>query len=600
MRIFPILVFLFLSAAVFSFSIDDYYTQTTVEKNGDIHIYEKITFTLEKKYNEGYRSVRKEDFDTLDNIVINSIKVNGQEITPIKSLNGRNAEIIWRKTYAGKNIVELDYILKDRVQLYDDFAKVCFEHYGANWPVEAYQFKSVTQLPEETREKDMHFEVYSSKKGDAYIDDLSVIIEMQNVPPENYIGGCYLFDKNATTTTKTVSGSAYSILQNERTAYGSETILAAEEKVSSALVCFPVLFIAIAVAAGFFINEKNRKKLPEILMPPEKEEPAAVSVLIRNEYLEKELLAATIIDLINSNIIEIMELEKPGAKGEEIKRERTILFLRKKPDNLKPVEKAVIEMIFYKSKEVDLDKMAEEFNAIKDRGDAKSTPIEKNMDEFKKEINAIIDSRGMTKLKNAKKDKMGWAGAVVIFLPLAVIFCGILDYAIRKIALESLLDKTAFGLGFFGTIAATAYSVKKYTEPEPPKGMEDKFYKWDSFARAVQSSRLKEYPPASAVIWGEILVYATALGMADKVNKHLSELDAFTSKRIEKLQGVATSAYVYYGSAYALRNLAKYGNRSGPISSGRGGFGRGSTGGWSSFGGGGFSGGGFSGGGGFR
>lgn len=101
-------------------------------------------------------------------------------------------------------------------------------------------------------------------------------------------------------------------------------------------------------------------------------------------------------------------------------------------------------------------------------------------------------------------------------------------------------------------------------------------------------------PPSSAVIWGEVLIYATALGIADKVEKHLSELDAFIVKRVKNLEKVRMSSYIFYSSAISLTNLAKHGNRSGPISKGgggrsHGGFSSRSSGGWSSGGGGGFS-----------
>ena len=129
--------------------------------------------------------------------------------------------------------------------------------------------------------------------------------------------------------------------------------------------------------------------------------------------------------------------------------------------------------------------------------------------------------------------------------------------------------------------------------------MRDEYSKWDAFARAIKSSRLKEYPPSSAVIWGEILVYATALEMAEKVKKNFSELDAVTSKRLESLDVVRRSSYRYYDSAIGLYYLKTYGNRSGPVIRSHGGFSSSSSGGWSSGGGGGFSGG-SSGGGGFR
>ncbi|MDO8553721.1 MAG: DUF2207 domain-containing protein [Candidatus Micrarchaeota archaeon] len=600
MRLSPIIFLILLSTVIFSFSIDDYYTKATVFKNGDLQVYEKITFTLEKVYNEGFRSIRNEDYENIDNIHVDNVSVNGNLVPFTTDLNGRNAEIIWKKTYMGKNVVELNYTLKNRVQLYDDFAKVCFEHYGSNWPVSAANFKSITQLPEETRGKDMHFEVYSTKQGNAYIEDLSVVIEMKNVPSGNHIGGCYLFDKNATTTTRTVSGLTYEILKNERKINDSKTILSPnnKNKNTSPFCCLPIFIITIIAAAYAYKKDKEKHLLPENIMPPEKEEPAVVSLVAINSYSEKNILAATILDLINRGIVDIIELEKKGESGAEIKRERTILILKKNNATLKPHEKAVVDMIFSNSKEVDLDQMAKDYDKIKTKAEAANLPITINFKKFQVEIDNLLKTRKLFDKRDTGNIKTTILFLLVFF---SIPFGGFLVLSSISSTLnsENSLNAILFLVIDLGIIGFAAYAIKKLFEPGPFKGFEDKFNKWDAFVRAVKASRLKEYPPASAVIWGEILVYATALGLADKVNVHLSELNSLVTQRMEKLQMINRSSYMYYGSALALNNLAKYGNRSGPNSSGRGGFGGGSSGGWSSGGGGGFSGG-SSGGGGFR
>jgi len=44
--------------------------------------------------------------------------------------------------------------------------------------------------------------------------------------------------------------------------------------------------------------------------------------------------------------------------------------------------------------------------------------------------------------------------------------------------------------------------------------------KWHNFRKYIQDfSLIKEYPPESVKIWNKYLVYATALGVADKVRK---------------------------------------------------------------------------------
>lgn len=599
------LAFLFLFSLCFPFSIDSYESDVVVQPNGDLLVTEKMEFTLEQAYNEGFRSIRPEDFGTLSNIVVHKVQVNGQDVQYEKAMNGNDAEIIWKKTFAGKNNVELSYTLKNRVEVWDDYAKVCFEHYGANWPSSASTFRSSTTLPEASRGKTMHFEVYSAKQGNAYVDDLSIKIELNNVPSGNYLGGCYLFAKDSVSTSNIKEGSAFAILKNEREIYGSKTLFSPEDDFPVAPCCCPTGLILAILAGALLFRHLSRTKLPESIMPPSSEEPVAVAAIVNNNYSEKEILASAILELINKGVIDIMELEKEGYTGQEIKRERTILFLKKRPDTLKPYENAILDMIFQDGKkEVDLDALAKEFDSIKKKDAAKGSIIPAKMDLFSAEIKKILKEKNLSDAakKSASKSALLTGFAFPIFF---IGLCIFASFAVGGFDFLGFLLESGDYLYFFAILAGTFLIIFSlplliflYLQPGAPKGFEKEYSQWDAFARAVKASSLKGEPPSSALIWGEILVYANALGLAGKVKKHLSELDSFIAKRIEKMDRVRTRTYVFYSSAFALRNLSKYGSRSGPRSS-SGGFSGGSSGGWSSGGGGGFSGG-SSGGGGFR
>ncbi len=603
MKYFMALLLLFSTA--FSFSIDSYTSDVQVQGNGDLSVHETMVFNLEKAYNEGFRSIRPQDFDSdLNNILVNSVTVNGQPVEYVKQMNGANAEIVWKKTFQGINTVDISYTLKNRVELWDDYAKVCFEHYGANWPAPATTFYSKMTMPEAARGKDLHFEIYSTKQGDAHIDDLSVITQMNDVPSGNYIGGCYLFDKSAVNTNKVMNGSAYAILKDERQAYNSQPLLNPADNFPCAPCCCPFGILLLLIAGYLAYQQFGKKKLPENIMPPSDEEPVAVAVIVNNDYSEKDILASAILELINKGVIDIMELEKAGEKGMEIKRERTILFLKKRPATLKPYELALLDMIFQGGKkEVDLDALAADFDKIKGKDDASKSIIPQKMDLFSSEITKILKDKnlsGVAKKKYQKRGLVGGLGVPIFFFGLCFVasfFAGGFDFLGFLWQTGDYLYLIAMVVGTFLVIVAAPSLIWLYLQPEVPKGFETQYSQWNAFARAVKASTLKTQPPSSALIWGEILVYANALGLAEKVKQHLSELDSFIVKRIDKMDRVRRSTYAFYSSAWGVRNLSKYGRRSGPM--GHGGFSGRSSGGWSSGGGGGFSGG-SSGGGGFR
>lgn len=584
-----LLIFLLLSCS-FAISIESYDSRAQVLENGDINVYETITFELEKQYNEGFRSIRSEDAPSTEYLDIHSVEVNGFEADFYKQVYDGDVEIVWTETYSGTNKVELNYTLKDRTEIFDDFARVCFEHFGANWDVPAKKFSSQMTLPEESLGKTMHFEIYSSKKGDAFVDEAAIKVEMDDVPPGNYIGGCYLFDKDSVESLRIVNGSAYEILTDERKSYDSVEVMG--PSTGWECICLPIFIISAIISAYLYVK-RRRKRYPESILPPEEESPAVVAALLKNEKPEKNLLAATILDLINRKFIDIVELEKKGEKSTSIKRERTILFLKKK-DGLKPHELSVIKMIFNDKKEVDLDKLAADFKEISSKAIAKSHYIPAAFSNFQTQLDEILIKSSLHDSVIGRNNRVGISIFVSVFIIFIIFGCFGIDiifdmlyYFDIGIINQILLQLVVMG----AAVILIAFSIWKFIEPCPPDGMEEKFARWDAFARGLKSSRIKEYPPSSVQIWGRILVYATALGMADKVKKHLSELDDLTLKYVEEMEEVSRSTGLVYVSAIGLNNLSKYGNRSGYSSR--------SSGGWSSSGGGGFSGG-SSGGGGFR
>ena len=250
---------------------------------------------------------------------------------------------------------------------------------------------------------------------------------------------------------------------------------------------------------------------------------------------------------------------------------------------------------------MDLDAFAKDLKKISKKTDAKKTNVPEKMDEFTKQNKEILKQKKLYKTSEERKKKVQIVSTVAMFAFLIGVFFGIpfvfgaFDLLGYLFSIGDYLYAGVLIISMIGTILAVVAIYLIYLQPTIPKGWEKKYSQWHAFTNAVNSSSLKEEPPSAALIWGKILVYATALGIADKVDQHLSELDTILATRVKKLEKVRDSSLVLYSSAWGVRNLSKYGQKSGPKS---GGFSGGSSGGWSS-GGGGFSGG-SSGGGGFR
>lgn len=112
------------------------------------------------------------------------------------------------------------------------------------------------------------------------------------------------------------------------------------------------------------------------------------------------------------------------------------------------------------------------------------------------------------------------------------------------------------------------------------------YLKWMNFSRYLSDfSLLSEYPPESVVVWEKYLIYATALGVAEKV---ISTLQNTVPREIWEAQSqhgyfYGPSIFLFGNQFYSLRNTASATIVQAQARS------KGSSGGWS---GGGFSGGG--------
>lgn len=93
--------------------------------------------------------------------------------------------------------------------------------------------------------------------------------------------------------------------------------------------------------------------------------------------------------------------------------------------------------------------------------------------------------------------------------------------------------------------------------------------KWSNFKKYLTDfSMIKEYPPESITIWNHYLVYATALGVADKVSENMKMY-----LPPEELNHSDTYRFHYYGGYAILSTSMNQGATTGTHDSGGGGFG---------------------------
>ena len=111
-----------------------------------------------------------------------------------------------------------------------------------------------------------------------------------------------------------------------------------------------------------------------------------------------------------------------------------------------------------------------------------------------------------------------------------------------------------------------------------PQGKET-YYKWKNFERYIKEySLISQRPPASVQIWGRYMVYATALGCADKATKNMRKYMETNQIQYDSFNDNVVS-FTYYGGLAIMKSSFNTLSRTDTSTSGIGGAGSGGFGG---------------------
>lgn len=219
---------------------------------------------------------------------------------------------------------------------------------------------------------------------------------------------------------------------------------------------------------------------------------------------------ATIMDLINRKYLTIVDAE-PDKKG---KKSINLKMNEISHDDLNKFEKDVIRFLnnFKYDGVISLDKMKKD---LKNRENAKS--FKSIYDLWRADLKTeFLSGEKLKKFFIDTGNKyMKLYGIIAVIVAGVAFFLSISD----TLPAANYILTASIVLGVVGIISLVL----------PPKiagrwtvyGVEYDA-KWQNFKRFIKDfSLIKEYPPESVAVWNQYLVYATALGVADKVRKSM-------------------------------------------------------------------------------
>ncbi|MBM4241411.1 MAG: DUF2207 domain-containing protein [Euryarchaeota archaeon] len=510
-----------------SYSIPYANIELFLQENGNLHVKENIHYSFSGTYQGVYRDIPLKAGERIENLKINtegaysSYEINNKgNMESIKiylySDPQKTAPITDRDVDV---IIEYDFI--NVIKIYDDIAELQYKLWGEQWAVDVGKVNANIHLKSNEGVKYWLNPPYYVENSFWQGSTLQITtkkissgrwFELRMAIPKNQFS-------NNTTYAQRVRASGLSEIERIQNEYANEL------NFKNILYLILAVLMLLSIITPVIIYYKFGRE-PKIDYQAEYErdlptdDPPAVVNAISGKGLGKRVgepnmdgFRATIMDLINRGYLNLVDtpskLEYEGDQSIKLK-------INKDKDltELKYFELDVISFLrgFARGGVISLDQMK---NDLKNREIAKSFRDSYNVwkDDLKREF---LSDETMKRIFIKKGDTyLKIYGVVALVTAIIVAYMTIFDPL--PVAVYPFYASIILGI-----VALVSLIMPQQIAGQWTTHGEEYDAKWHKFKKYIQDfSLIKEYPPASVKIWNKFLVYATALGIADRVRKSM-------------------------------------------------------------------------------
>ncbi len=493
-----------------------------VEENGNLHVKEKLHYSFSGTYNGIYRDIPLASGQRIENLKIStqgaysSYQVNRNgDMQSLKIFLYSNSQKTAPITDRDVDVfIEYDFI--NVITIYNDIAQLHYKLWGERWEVDVDQLNSNIHVKSSNGTKYWLNPPYYTESSGWQGNILKItsdfiysgdFFEIRMVMPKGQ------FAANTPFAQKVNSNGLKEIEQIQQD-YQDELALFSTLYIILGILLFLGIFIPAIIYLKFGrepkidYNAEYERDLPTDDLP-------AVVNAISGKGLGKKVgepdmdgFRATIMDLINRKHILIQNISS------ESKEESISLKINpdKNLDKLKNFESDVIYFLRYFQKDgaIDLDMLKHD---LKKKSNAKR--FRDSYDLWENNLkNKFLDDETMNKIFLKKGDTYLKAFGIIGLIIAAITFFFTVSDPLPASSL-ALISSIILGI-----VAVISLIMPQKVAGQWTTYGEEFDAKWHNFSRYIQDySLIKEYPPESVQIWDKYLVYATALGIADKVKK---------------------------------------------------------------------------------
>ena len=490
-----------------------------VQDNGLLNVAEEIDYHFDSSANGVYRDIRLKEGQSVENL---QVYVDGAyyryDIIPqgnterVKIYLFRDAAKT-KKITSGTDVkVYLQYDMPKVVRGYNDVGEIQFKVWGEEWDEDLDYLYATISFPDN---KKLEYWINPpSSDAQSYWEDNILYISSDGVSSGKYVEARAIiplseFSSDAPYAQHINKNAKDEIEKIQKDAENEQGFL---NSIGSLMDYLLAIVVAVPLAIYYKFGREPKTDYQAIYEhePPTKDPPAFVNALMESMSkdvgdINEQAFQATIMDLINRG--------KLGVGSEEDTEFTKTTFLTvKNTDGLERFERALIGIL----QTFELDGKIS-FSYMQDclRSESQARSFQSNYNSwcqnFKNDY--LPDEVLKEYFDNTGADYLSYSGIGAIALGvILVVFSFLFDFNGDFITTIIGILMGVIGIGSFlipsGIPGRYTLKGKLYAE------------KWNKFKKFLEDySLIKEHPPESIAIWNEYLVYATALGVADKVYK---------------------------------------------------------------------------------
>ncbi|RMF90414.1 MAG: DUF2207 domain-containing protein [Methanobacteriota archaeon] len=530
----------------------------TVRSDGVVHVSESITYSFDGTYREVFRRVYPPPGGSIENIEIGCRPEPCQGRVDTVSGGYELVGVLPQPT-PSEITFTVSYDYYRGLKVYDDVSELHYKLWGDDWEKPLDRLTAAVHLPPMAAGKTRYWFHPSAYIQAQAIEGSTITTEAGTIPSNSWYEVRAVFprlENPDSSKVRVINGAGLPEIERIEDAY------AAKQGRAKNIYLVVWFLAAVIVAVPFYIYHRYGRE-PEINYhalyerePPSKSKPAAVNAIMRGSIGKPDLNAffATIMDLVHRGFISLKDVKTEKRYLGLFSRTEDDIIIEikdKGTEGLLDFELDALNFLLQNSEDGRISwlKLKEElgkdstfYDFIVRWGDL----VERHI-----KVEKLFDSTGNYLL-------MGF-GAVVLFLSIAGTVAIANYYPLKQFpgitrAVAPGLLIFAVGLGSLFIAIVNEKGAGRFT----PEGR--LYYeRWRRFRDYLTDfSALKEHPPESVRLWDQYMVYAVALGVAEKVIENMSRIVPGEEIRSSGFYAIQNQPAFFTGlrSAYNASNPA--------------------------------------------